>query len=60
VRHRQYQGDTAITLQKGQEMGRFNMGSTVIVLFGPQAARWAEGIQPGTSVQMGQRLANLG
>lgn len=60
VRHRQYQGDTAITLQKGQEMGRFNMGSTVIVLFGPQAALWAEGIQPGTSVQMGQRLANLG
>jgi len=59
VRHWQYQGDNAITLQKGQEMGRFNMGSTVIVLFGPQAARWADDVQSGAPVQMGQRLAGL-
>jgi phosphatidylserine decarboxylase len=59
VRHWHYQGDEAITLEKGQEMGRFNMGSTVIVLFGPQAVRWAEDIQPAASVQMGQHLADL-
>ena len=60
VQHWHYQGSDAITLEKGEEMGRFNMGSTVIVLFGPQAAHWAAEIQPDTPVQMGQLLANLG
>ena len=28
------------TLEKGAELGRFNMGSTVILLFEPNRARW--------------------
>ena len=32
IQHWQYQGEQAITLQKGEEMGRFNMGSTVVML----------------------------
>lgn len=43
-------------LVRGEEMGRFNMGSTVIVLFGPQALDWAEDIQPEAAIRMGQRL----
>ncbi len=49
-------GDGAMRLDKGAEMGRFNMGSTVIVLFGPGAVRWEREIQPGTLVRMGRRL----
>ncbi len=58
VRAWHYDGDEAITLQKGEEMGRFNMGSTVIVVFGPGAVAWDEAIQPGASVRLGQCLAD--
>ncbi len=52
-------GDGAVRLDKGAEMGRFNMGSTVIVLFGPGAVRWEPEIQPGAAVRMGQRLGKV-
>jgi phosphatidylserine decarboxylase len=45
---------TAITLDKGAEMGRFNMGSTVILLFEPNRARWHPLLRPGSIVQLGQ------
>lgn len=46
-----------ITLQHGAEMGRFNMGSTVIVLFGARnGIDLAAAIQPAAPVQMGQLL----
>jgi len=59
VRVRRYEGAEAISLKKGEEMGRFNMGSTVIVLFGPDAVEWAADIQPGATVRLGQELAAL-
>jgi len=46
----------AIELQRGAEMGRFNMGSTVILLFGKDRARWADGLQAEQALHMGQRL----
>ncbi len=49
----------AIKLQRGQEMGRFNMGSTVILLFGKDAVRLAEELQPETKLQMGQQIGTL-
>lgn len=49
-----------ITLAKGEEMGRFNMGSTVILLWPEQDLDWEEEIQPGNTVQMGCPLARLG
>ena len=52
-------GPESIRLEQGAEMGRFNMGSTVIVLFGPDAVVWAEGIQAEHSIRMGQPLAHL-
>ena len=51
--------DGAVRLDKGAEMGRFNMGSTVIVLFGQEAVRWEQEIQPGATVRMGQRLGKV-
>jgi phosphatidylserine decarboxylase len=57
VRSWHYEGDEALTLEKGAEMGRFNMGSTVIVVFGPEAVELADAIKPGAPVRLGQLLA---
>jgi phosphatidylserine decarboxylase len=43
---------------RGVEMGRFNMGSTVILLVGRSGVRFAEGLGAGRPVRMGQRLAS--
>ncbi len=60
VFHRSFTGQDAIQLARGEEMGRFNMGSTVIVLFGPDAVTLAPTIQAGATVSMGQCLASHG
>jgi phosphatidylserine decarboxylase len=46
----------AVALAKGAELGRFNMGSTVILLFGPAAVRWEPTLQVETRVRLGQPL----
>ncbi len=51
------EGESAVSLQKGEELGRFNMGSTVILLFGSDQIKWADLIELGAKVQMGQLLA---
>lgn len=44
---------------RGAELGRFNMGSTVILLLPPGVADWDASLQPGRPVRVGQRLALL-
>ncbi|HVO46005.1 MAG TPA: archaetidylserine decarboxylase [Steroidobacteraceae bacterium] len=46
-------------LDKGAEMGRFNMGSTVILLLPPGLAQWLPGLRPGNPVRVGQPLAQM-
>jgi phosphatidylserine decarboxylase len=48
-----------IHLVKGQEMGRFNMGSTVIVLLPANAVSKLEHYEPDDIVVMGQKLGRL-
>lgn len=48
-----------ISLDKGDEMGRFNMGSTVILLFEKERVEWLETLKPGDRVQMGERIGTL-
>ena len=43
-------------LQIGEEMGRFNMGSTIIVLFGKGKVAWEDSLKPGHSVKLGQLI----
>lgn len=43
-------------LQRGDEMGRFNMGSTVILLTPPEGIEWAAELTPGQPVRMGQAI----
>jgi phosphatidylserine decarboxylase len=49
----------SVSLQRGQEMGRFNMGSTVILLLPPGAVSALEAYGPGDIVLMGQKLGRL-
>ena len=53
-----YPDEQAVNLAKGDEMGRFNMGSTIIVLMENPVA-WRVDMQPGDAVRMGQFLGNL-
>jgi phosphatidylserine decarboxylase len=46
----------AVTLDKGAELGRFNMGSTVILLFEPKRAEWHPLLRAGSVVQLGQAI----
>jgi phosphatidylserine decarboxylase len=46
----------ALRLEKGAELGRFNMGSTVILLFEANRARWHPLLRAGSVVQFGQAI----
>ena len=48
-----------ITLARGAEMGRFKLGSTVILLLPETAADWQPEIQPASTVRQGQSVAKL-
>ena len=50
----------AVTLDKGAELGRFNMGSTVILLFEPKRAQWHPLLRVGSVVQLGQAIGRKG
>jgi phosphatidylserine decarboxylase len=43
---------------KGEELGRFNMGSTVILLFQHDRARWEGALAPEVRVLLGQRIGH--
>jgi len=54
-----YRGEEAVRLERGAELGRFNMGSTVILLLPHGAATWRPDIGPGRHVLMGQAIGRL-
>lgn len=49
--------DTAVN--RGDLLGWFNMGSTVILLQPKGAAKWASHLQPGATVRMGETIGQL-
>lgn len=49
----------SLTLPRGTEIGRFNMGSTVILLLPPDSAEWRPALAPGSTVRVGAALARL-
>lgn len=57
IQHWDYQHTE--TISKADEMGRFNMGSTVVLLFTEDAIEWDTELKPELPVQMGQRLGRL-
>lgn len=48
-----------VALARGAEMGRFKLGSTVILLFPRGVARWDPALGPGRPVRMGQAMGSL-
>ncbi|WP_415901918.1 archaetidylserine decarboxylase [Neptuniibacter sp. QD29_5] len=46
-----------ITLEKGEEMGRFKLGSTVVLLFGKEQISWAEELTAESPVELGKMIA---
>ena len=51
--------DPATTLERGAELGQFNMGSTVVVLLPPGAGRWQALHAAGAAVRVGMTLGQL-
>lgn len=49
--------DPLIALDRGAELGWFNMGSTVVVLWGPAGPALEDGVDEGRRVRVGERLA---
>ncbi|ESP94879.1 MULTISPECIES: archaetidylserine decarboxylase [Pseudoalteromonas] len=52
-------GPQAIKLKKGDEMGRFKLGSTVILSWGPETAEFLADQQPETVTRMGTPFATI-
>lgn len=54
-----YPRQESIKLKKGEEMGRFKLGSTVILLFGKNQIEWAEQFGPLRQTRLGEKLGGL-
>jgi len=59
VRQFNYAKQKAIKLKKGEEMGRFKLGSTVIVCLPKGVNQWPQELSPGTTTRLGQMFATL-
>jgi phosphatidylserine decarboxylase len=59
VREWQYP-ERAVQLKQGEEMGRFLLGSTVVLLFPKRALRFNPRWQPGATIRLGEAMADLG
>ncbi|AFT67550.1 archaetidylserine decarboxylase [Cycloclasticus sp. P1] len=58
IRQWQY-SDNKQQYKKNDEMARFNMGSTIVMLYGKDKITWAENLAAGDAVQYGQVIAKI-
>ncbi|MEM7539992.1 MAG: archaetidylserine decarboxylase [Pseudomonadota bacterium] len=54
------QSDLNLAFTKGDELGRFLMGSTVIIIGANEIFRWRNDLRAGTPVQVGKKLGMFG
>jgi phosphatidylserine decarboxylase len=52
--------DREVRLERGDEMGRFLLGSTVVLLFPPGPLAFNPSWTPGGTIRMGEAMASLG
>jgi phosphatidylserine decarboxylase len=58
VREWAYEGDQRIVLRQGDEMGRFLLGSTVVLLFPRGPLAWNPAWAPDRLIRMGEVMAD--
>jgi phosphatidylserine decarboxylase len=51
--------ESDVQLQQGQEMGRFNMGSTVILLFPKDVMQWSDEMMADKVIVMGESIGGV-
>ncbi len=51
--------DQNITIKKGSEMGRFNMGSTIIVLFSKDRINWESNVTEASAVHLREKIGHM-
>ena len=54
-----YYDHKPVILKQGEEMGRFNMGSTIIVLFGKDKVHWENEFKADQLVSLGEMIGKL-
>ncbi|WP_210397558.1 archaetidylserine decarboxylase [Motiliproteus sediminis] len=61
IEHTSYlpQPATPIVLAKGEEMGRFKLGSTVVLLFGDDAMEWLDSYTADAPTRLGEAFGQL-
>lgn len=55
----QYNNTQGITLEKGEEMGRFKLGSTIVMLYGQEMTEFLDSMQAGTTTRMGEHFGQF-
>ena len=55
-----YEDPQPVILNKGEEMGRFLLGSTVVLCFPENTLQWDRELESGSPVRMGKRIATIG
>lgn len=55
-----YQGEQALEFAKGEEMGRFRLGSTVVLVMPKGAVTWNSNQVAGKTVRLGEAFGTLG
>jgi phosphatidylserine decarboxylase len=51
--------DAGRAFRRGEELARFSLGSTVIMLFPSGSVRWQDRLEPGTRVELGRAIGTL-
>ncbi|WP_226643442.1 archaetidylserine decarboxylase [Microbulbifer variabilis] len=59
IRSTNYRDNAPVHLRKGEEMGRFKLGSTVVMLFGADQVRWLDSLEAETPVRMGEYFGSM-
>ncbi len=59
LRQWSYDAQQPVHLNRAEEMGRFNMGSTVILLFSENSIEWNKNIVAGKKVQFGEKIGEV-
>lgn len=59
IKTTKYDSNTVHEFASGDEMGRFKLGSTAVVLFGKDAIEWSDELSSGTPTRMGEAMGNF-